>query len=197
VSRRLALAGVLLAAATVVPAQAAAPVLAPAAAPAAAPKADELPPMLDPPGEALLAPPFQNRGRELQERSGATNGLCRTLDDLTSLEEPRPDRVVELRRWVTKYYANLRLFDPSGRVTDPESGDEVRLPKEVVRAVDDERRAIFAFQQRVAYAQQLLDTDQIPKSELQERLDHAFVTLANSSFDSAHRTLLAAGRRYC
>jgi hypothetical protein len=187
------LAAALLVAATVAPAQAAAP----AAAPVTAPKADEIPPMMDPPGEALLEPPFANRGRELQERSGATNTLCRTLDDLTSLEEPRPDRIVELKRWVVKYNANLRLFDPSGRVTDPESGDEVRLPKEVVRAVDAERRAIFAYQKRIEYAELLVDQEQIPESELQSRADFAFVALANSSFDSAHRTVLAAGRRYC
>jgi hypothetical protein len=187
------LAAAVLVAASVAPVQAAAP----AAAPPAAAKAEELPPMLDPPGEALLAPPFQNRGRELQERSGATNGLCRTLDDLTELEEPRPDRYAEQFTWVTKYYANLRLFDPSGRVTDPESGDEVRLPKEVARAVDEEKRAMYAYQKRIEYAKKLVDEEQIPKSEMQARLDFAFASLATSQFDIAHRTLLAAGRRYC
>lgn len=193
-SRRLALLGALLALLTTLPAHA-----GESARPSAlvAAEKSEIPPLLDPPGEALLAPPFQNRGLELQERSGATNGLCRTLKELGDLEEPRPDRLVELQRWVTKYYANLRLFDPSGRVTDPESGDEIRLPKEIVRAVDDEKRAIYAYQQRVAYAALLVEQEQVPKADLQPRLDHAFVALANSSFDSAHRALLAAGRRYC
>lgn len=158
---------------------------------------DATQPLLDPPSEALLEPPFANGGLELQERAGATKGLCATLRGQAELEEPRPDKIEEQLRWATKYYAGLRLFDPSGRVTDPQSGEEERLPGDLAAFVADEKRALFGLQRRLEYARLLVDQGSIPRDQMQSRLDHALVAFARSDYDLAHRALLVAQRKYC
>jgi len=161
--------------------------------------ATEARPSLEPQPEALIEPPPRNDTERLLRKSRRRSRMCNVLGLIDYIDEPAPHRLDKMVVFAGRYAGIVSAFDPEAKLTDPksDSGAEIAPPPEVIDAIAVEQMAIFAYQARLNYTKQLVDSDRITSTESAAWMDHAWLQLVNSGFSEAHDRLVAARRRYC
>ena len=152
----------------------------------------------DLPGELLELREAEREADRLLARTRRTQNLCGAMDQLEALDEPSPDDPEELLAYGSQYLSTLQAIDPTGRVKDPEDQDDrIEVPDEIMENLATQEQAIFAYVVRVSFISALQNENRLSASELQERLDHAFVQLVQSAYTDADRELVAVLPQYC
>lgn len=160
------------------------------------------PGLIDPVPETLIEPPPTTRALKVTADSARTVGFCDVMRIINRLPEPNPEDPDELLKYTKRHIGAARVFDPSYKVPDPaRRGRQTTVGADVRDAFVAERAALWAFQTRVQYAEQLRDAKEkdkpITEGEFRRLLKDASVRLVDSRYSAADRTLQRAQGTYC
>jgi hypothetical protein len=153
------------------------------------------------PDAKVLAEPTSSGNAALLNKSRETSDICTGMVGLDQIVEPPALDAAKLSVYAQGYYGALQLISATKRINDKQAQakrDHMTVPpKEVAEALATERAEIFAFSQRVAFAQNLVQAGTNTHDELIKRLTDAEYRLATGPYQGADALLGQYVLKHC
>lgn len=154
----------------------------------------------DPPSSTLVEPTPKTEAAKLLQQSTATLNFCTGWRGVSSLFEAPAHDVSKQLGYAYAYYNLLAKIDLTATIPDLHStrSGQLSLPADVRAAVKEERAAVYAYEVRIARAQNFVDEHLATKTQVSAYLDHVFQLLATSrSFAEADQLLETYYTSHC
>jgi hypothetical protein len=153
------------------------------------------------PDPKLLLEPTTSGNAALLNKARETNDVCNGMRQLDQLVEPPAQDADKLTAYGQGYFGVLQLISATKRIDDKRAQGRrdhlIAPPAEVVKALATERAEIYAFTQRIGYAQNLLHSGNNTQQEFLQRLAAAEYRLATGPYQAADGLLSQYVLQHC